>query len=296
MVNKVNPLSALLKSNKMKMINAAIKVNFLELLVINESMAYKHLLSNIYKGRFTSKQKKKSYLETLKVFWRKNKDSLTVEIMQLQKKSGDLSNLNKGLSKEEIDSNNVFNSSENNCDSEFATISNSETEGNLINKFINVEKTNSNKLSDVFELSEKKCDSDIENMSDCETDSNNSDDVFDLSGYKFDSEMESVTCDTEERSEFRTLEPILRIKKWTVSKAKISKICDLKTHKLLGGWYNIVYDDYISKHNPYCVLVFRRSHVKKKNSNKKNLPLFRTRATCKHSTCKTMHIFTIRER
>ena len=86
---------------------------------------------------------------------------------------------------------------------------------------------------------------------------------------------------------------IIRMKKSTVSKANI---CDLKAQNLLGGWYNIVYDDYISKRNHYCVLVFRRSHVKKKSSNKKNLPLFRTRATCKHSTCKTMHIFTIRER
>ena len=337
MGKKVNSLGALLKSNKLKMINAAIKSNFLANLVINESMAYKNLLSNIYTGN-KSKQDKAKYLSTLKNFWEKNKDSLTVEIMQLKEKSGDSANLNKDLSKEEINSNNVLNLSENKCDSEIGIVSDSETkgnminkfikdekinssnsedvcdlpenkcdseigivsdcetEGNMINKFINVEKTNSNKLSDVFELSEKKCDSDIENMSDCETDSNNSDDVFDLSGYKFDSEMESVTCDTEERSEFRTLEPILRIKKWTVSKAKISKICDLKTHKLLGGWYNIVYDDYISKHNPYCVLVFRRTHVKKKGSIRKNLPLFRTRATCKHSTCKTTHIFTIHER
>jgi len=51
-----------------KMINAAIKANFLELLVINENMAYKNLLSNIYKGRLRSKQVKKKYLQTLKVF------------------------------------------------------------------------------------------------------------------------------------------------------------------------------------------------------------------------------------
>ena len=117
-----------------------------------------------------------------------------------------------------------------------------------------------------------------------------------LSEHNCDSEMESIMSDTEDRSEFRNLEPIIRMKKWTVSKANMSNICDLKAHKLLSGWYNIVYDDYISKHNPYCVLVFRRTHVKKKGSIRKNLPLFRTRATCKHSTCKTMHIFTISER
>jgi len=146
-------------------------------------------------------------------------------------------------------------------------ICDSETEGNIINKFINVEKTNSNNSDGVCDLFENEC----------------------------DSEMESIMSDTEERSEFRILEPILRMKMWKVSKANICNIFDLKTHKLLGGWYNIVYDDFISKHNPYCVLVFRRTHVKKKNSIRKNSPLFRTRATCKHSTCKTTHIFTICE-
>jgi len=183
--------------------------------------------------------------------------------MQLEKKSGDLANLNKDLSKEEIESNNVFSLSENKHDSEIRIISDFETEGNVIN----VEKTNSSNSDDVFALSENKC----------------------------DSEMESIMSDTEERSEFRILEPILRMKMWKVSKANICNIFDLKTHKLLGGWYNIVYDDFISKHNPYCVLVFRRTHVKKKNSIRKNSPLFRTRATCKHSTCKTTHIFTICE-
>ena len=267
MGKKVNSLGALLKSNKLKMINAAIKSNFLANLVINESMAYKNLLSNIYTGN-KSKQDKAKYLSTLKNFWEKNKDSLTVEIMQLKEKSGDSANLNKDLSKEEINSNNVFNLSENKCDSEIGIVSDSETDGNMINKFKNVEKNYSN----------------------------NSDDVFALSENEYDSEIESIMSDTEERSEFRILEPILRMKKWTVSKASICNICDLKTHKLLSGWYNIVYDDFISKHNPYCVLVFRRTHVKKKNSIKKNLPLFRTRATCKHSTCKTTHIFTIHER
>ena len=112
------------------MINAGIKSIFLELLVINEKMPYKNILNNIYKGRFKSKQVKRNYLQTLKVFWEKNKDSLTVEILQLEKKSGDLASLNKDLSKEDIDSNNVFSLSENKCDSEIEIMCDCETDSN----------------------------------------------------------------------------------------------------------------------------------------------------------------------
>ena len=176
-----------------------------------------------------------------------------------------------------------------------------------LNKFWNANKDNLTK--EILELQNKNSVNLKPNISNKQSDSNSSNDDFSISESECDSEVESLVsgCEKEiqtlekdsiisnriEESEYRNLETVLNIKRWSVSKAEVKNVLDLKSYKMVNGWYNIVCDEFIIKHNPYCVLVIKRSHLKKKNSNKKNLPLFKAKLTCKHSTCKTVHIFTI---
>ena len=130
------------------------------------------------------------------------------------------------------------------------------------------------------------------NNSSCYLDS--SDDNYDISKNK--SIFEKKTMNAKD-FELQRLSPVPKTKTWPVSKLMADKVCELKNQKKrLEGWSDLLIDDYISTHNPHCVLIFKSSHAKKENSNKKNLPLFRARAFCKHSTCKTLHVFTINKK
>ena len=152
---------------------------------------------------------------------------------------------------------------------------------------VNLKQNLSNKQSDFsssnddFNLSENECDSEVESL------------VSDSEEEKETVERDAIKLDHTKESEYRNLQTVSKIKRWSVSEAAVKHIFDLKSYKMLDGWYNFVIDEFITKHNPHCVFVIKRSHLKKKNSNKKNLPLFKAKLTCKHSTCETVHIFTI---
>ena len=73
----------LFESNRSRIVEAAIKSNFLEQLKVNEGCAFNYFLSSIYKGNFTSKQCKENKLRNLKALWKKNKELLTKEINEV---------------------------------------------------------------------------------------------------------------------------------------------------------------------------------------------------------------------
>ena len=125
------------------------------------------------------------------------------------------------------------------------------------------------------------------------------------SEYQSTSESESLTITSESEKEqenienlslsFKNLRAIDNIKKWSVSKDQIKKFFNFKINDVKKDWCNIVFDSFIVKHNPYCVLVFKYKHVKVENSRKRKMPFFRATARCKHSSCKTNHTFTMRK-
>ena len=58
MPKKKSGISILFKSDRSKIVEAAIKSNFLELWKENESRAFNSFLCNIYRGKFASKEKR----------------------------------------------------------------------------------------------------------------------------------------------------------------------------------------------------------------------------------------------
>ena len=86
MAKKKNQIQVLYKSNRSKIVEAAIKSNFLELLKEKQSEAFNSFLCNIYTRKFASKSEKQNYISNLKAMWNRNKEDLTKEI-NLHKKT-----------------------------------------------------------------------------------------------------------------------------------------------------------------------------------------------------------------
>ena len=319
---KGSSISVLYKSNRSKIVEAAIKSNFLELLKENQSEAFNSFLCNIYTRKFASKSEKQNYISNLKAMWNRNKEDLTKEI-NLHKKTqknpeSPLKNLsvqqtnkkihkyspvkqknitkrvtrskrNQGKVVEEIKS--QLNDCNKDKKCEFLEDQSNVTSINKKEKFTKAKGTSKPKSVKQFD-----------NVNECIS----SDDTYHSSespASKTESEKNSLeqnynsisSLESDENTEFSTIKNIQKKRTWTVSKAKIKNIICFKTHRLQRDWANIVYDDYINKHNPYCVLGFNNSHVKKKGSNKKNSPLFKATAYCRHSSCKTNHTVIMRE-
>ena len=101
MGRKENCISLMYKSNRSRILKAAIESNFLEQLQANDSYAFKNFLSCIYKGNFKSKKVKVNKLCNLRDFWKENKELLTKEINELEKSVKNPKNLQKTLGVEE---------------------------------------------------------------------------------------------------------------------------------------------------------------------------------------------------
>ena len=325
MPKRESNISILLKSNRSKIVEAAIKSNFLELLKENESQAFNSFLCNIYTGTFSSKEKKHLYISNLKLLWNKNKEHLTKEIDQLKTQKNPESP-QKTLSVEQIDNRihrkNDYSPVKQKKNMERVSsipgnqakvVDEIKSMQNNYNKLKKCElfedQSNLNNLNEKEESTKASRTSKTNSIKQIEmvNDFNNFYNTYHSSeslASKFESENETLginrnsflSSNSAENSEFRALRTIEKRKVWAVDKAKVKNIFNFKSHNMENCWSNILYHDYISTHNPYCVLVFKNRHVKKQHSFKKNLPLFRAVAVCKHSSCNTNHVFTMREK
>ena len=78
-----NAVDSICKYNFDKIVEGAIKINFLKLLNNNEKIAYESLLKTIYK-KVVTKKMFQSNLRVLKRFWEANTDFLLSKIMALK--------------------------------------------------------------------------------------------------------------------------------------------------------------------------------------------------------------------
>ena len=326
MAKKKNPIQVLYKSNRSKIVEAAIKSNFLELLKENPSQAFKSFLCNIYTRKFASKSEKQNYISNLKAMWNRNKEDLTKEINLHKKTQKNPESPQKNLSVEQSDvisprkknltpfkQKRDIESITSNPGKRPAVVEDRNSAQNNSIKFkrckLFEDQRNLNSIGEQDEFAKASRNFKTSSIKQVEmvNDFINFDNSYNSSeslASEFESETEMMkknkkiffSNNSSENSEFRTLRTIEKRKIWTVNKAEVKSIISFKTNILEYNWSNIVFDKYISTHNPYCVLLVKNSHVKKKNSNKKTSPFFRATASCKHSSCNTKHIFTIKEK
>ena len=276
---KESNISKLFKSNRSKFVEAAIKSNFLELLKENQSQAFDSFFRNIYSGWNKTKAQKSRYIANLKFLWNNNKDDLTKEINQHKRTQKKLESPKKTLSVEQTNKKTKqgnqaqvvkdIKPQQNDCN-KFKECQFLEDQSNLNNINENKEFANARGTSKPNSFKQ------LENVND----SISSDSTYHSSespASEIESENKSLeknynsnlSLESDENSEFSNIRTIPKNRKWAVSKPEIKNIICFKTYTLQKDWANIVYDDYINKHNPYCVLVFKNSHVKKKDSKKK---------------------------
>ena len=298
---KESNISKLFKSNRSKIVEAAIKSNFLELLKKNQNLAFNSFFHNIYSGWNKTKTQQRQYIANLKALWNNNKEDLTKEINQHKRTQKNSESPKKTSSVEQTDKKikqgnqaqvvEDIKSQQNDCN-KFKECEFLEDQSNLnnINENEEFEKVrgNSKPISvkqleniNVYISSDSTYHSSESPASEIESENKSLEKNYNS----------NLSLQNDESSEFRTIRTIHKNRIWVVGKAEIKKIFCFKTYRLHKNWANIVYKDYINRHNPYCVLVFNNRHVKKKYSKTKNSPLFKAFANCKHSSCKTKHIF-----
>ena len=256
-------LLTLCENNPSKVIDAAAQSNFLQLLVTNKKLAYKSWLKQIYKRKLT-KETKRSYIKTLKRFCKRNKEAITNKYFELKKL------------------NNVVKNSESDTNTD-------QSDEDELNQSLGL--VDFTKIKEKVDRMMQKSAAAKTPLNDSTKDQSRLDDSYDLSSNKniFKQKVTNL-----EDIKLQDLTPVPKTRTWPASKQIVNKILELKNQKK-DGWSDLLIS-YIEKHNPHCVLVFKFSHVKKWNSYKRHLPVFRARAVCKHSCCKTMHIFIINEK